>query len=83
MAIKPENSKAAAKTKKPTKAKKPAAKRSTPRAKATKAKPLSKPTQEEIALKAYYIAEERHRKGLPGNRETDWIEAERQLKAGL
>lgn len=39
------------------------------------------PAQEEIALRAYFISEERQRKGLPGSHEDDWIEAERQLNA--
>jgi hypothetical protein len=37
-------------------------------------------TNEEIALKAYYIAERRHHLGLPGSTESDWLEAERQLR---
>lgn len=45
-------------------------------------KPAAAPTQEEIALRAYFISEERQRRGLPGSHEDDWLEAERQLKAG-
>ncbi len=37
-------------------------------------------TSEEIALKAYYLAERRRNLGLPGNAESDWLEAERQLR---
>jgi hypothetical protein len=35
---------------------------------------------EDIALRAYFIAEHRHRHGLAGDSHSDWIEAERQLK---
>lgn len=37
-------------------------------------------TTEEISLRAYYIGERRRNLGLPGNAESDWIEAERQLR---
>jgi hypothetical protein len=37
-------------------------------------------TNEEIALKAYYLAERRRHLGLPGNPESDWLEAERLLR---
>jgi hypothetical protein len=36
---------------------------------------------EDVSLRAYYLAEERQRKGLPGSPEQDWIEAERQIRA--
>lgn len=36
-------------------------------------------TTEEVALRAYYIAERRRHLGLPGDPESDWLEAERQL----
>ena len=36
---------------------------------------------DDIALRAYYIAEKRQKFGLPGDSAHDWIEAERQLKA--
>ena len=32
-----------------------------------------------IRLRAYFIAEERLRRSLPGNAESDWLEARRQL----
>jgi hypothetical protein len=35
----------------------------------------------EIALRAYFIAERRHKMGWPGDSTSDWVEAERQLKA--
>lgn len=37
-------------------------------------------TTEEIALRAYYIGERRLRLGLGGNAESDWLEAEKQLR---
>ena len=38
-------------------------------------------TTEDIALRAYYIAEDRQRQGIHGDSHSDWIEAERQLHA--
>jgi len=35
---------------------------------------------EDIALRAYYIAERRAALGWPGDSTSDWIEAERQLR---
>jgi hypothetical protein len=35
----------------------------------------------EIALRAYFIAERRHKMGWSGDSTSDWVEAERQLKA--
>jgi hypothetical protein len=37
-------------------------------------------TNEDIALKAYYLAERRRNLGLPGDPESDWLEAERLLR---
>ena len=37
-------------------------------------------TSEDIALKAYYLAERRRNLGLPGDPQGDWLEAERQLR---
>ena len=46
------------------------------------AKPKAPPfSREDVALRAYYIGENRQKYGLPGNSSTDWIEAERQLNA--
>ena len=56
---------------KPT-AKKPAAPRK---------KKEVRPTQEDLALRAYFLAEKRQKLGLPGDALADWIEAERQLVA--
>jgi hypothetical protein len=36
-------------------------------------------THEDIALRAYFIAEKRRSQGLSGDEHQDWIEAERQL----
>ena len=55
-----------------------------------KAKPASKKsvkpaaaayTREDVALRAYFIAEKRFAQGLPGSEHQDWLEAERQLAA--
>ena len=47
---------------------------------ATGAKPKAF-TDQDVALRAYLIAENRHEHGIPGNAEQDWLEAERQLTA--
>lgn len=36
---------------------------------------------EDIALRAYFISENRHKHGIHGDAHSDWIEAERQLRA--
>ena len=36
---------------------------------------------EDIALRAYFISEHRHRNGIHGDSHTDWITAEKQLRA--
>ena len=38
-------------------------------------------TREEIALRAYFIAEKRQQTGASGDETSDWVEAERQLRA--
>ncbi len=38
-------------------------------------------TNEDIALRAYYIAERRRSMGWGGDEHSDWVEAESQLKA--
>jgi hypothetical protein len=38
-------------------------------------------TIEEIQLRAYFISEHRHQHGIHGDPHSDWVEAERQLKA--
>ncbi len=73
----------------PAKAKrvtKPAPKKKAAAAKIKSAAKIAKPkapayTQEDVALRAYFIAEKRQSHGLPGNEHQDWIEAERQLAA--
>ena len=35
--------------------------------------------QDDVALRAYFLAEKRLKLGLPGDPLADWIEAERQL----
>jgi len=39
------------------------------------------PSTDDIATRAYFIAEKRRADGLPGDEQQDWIEAERQLLA--
>lgn len=53
------------------------AKPKTPRAPA----PVPPPSTDDIATRAYYLAEKRRTDGLPGDEQQDWIEAERQLRA--
>jgi len=48
-----------------------------PPAKKRKAKPAI--STEDIALRAYFIAEKRRTAGIPGDELGDWVEAERQL----
>jgi len=38
-------------------------------------------TKADIALAAYYIGERRRAAGLPGSPESDWLDAERKLRA--
>lgn len=40
---------------------------------------VSEPSDEAIRIRAYFIAERRHRLELSGDANTDWIEARRQL----
>jgi transglutaminase/protease-like cytokinesis protein 3 len=64
-----------AKAAKPTRTKTPAsAKKAAPKAAAPAI------SNDDIALRAYFIAERRHKMGWAGNSESDWIEAERQLR---
>ena len=69
---------------------KPAAKRtSSPRKKATTRKTpatkeeKSRVSDEAIRIRAYLISEQRERVGIPGDANSDWIEARRQLLAEL
>lgn len=74
---KPRAASTPAKKKKPTTAGKTAPKRPA----TSDANPVSpaEPTDEEIRIRAYFIAERRHRLSLPGDSNHDWIEARRQL----
>jgi hypothetical protein len=82
-ATKKKSGSAAAKPK--AKAKKPAAKKTaaTPARSSTKksssASGVREPSDEEIRLRAYFLAERRHQLSLPGDSAHDWIEARRQL----
>ena len=40
---------------------------------------LAAPSDEAIRLRAYFISERRRRFALPGDAESDWLEAKRQL----
>ncbi len=66
-----------AKKKKPAIAKKSPAKE--PAAAKSAASTRAEPTDDEIRLRAYFLAERRHRLSLPGDSNHDWIEARRQL----
>jgi hypothetical protein len=61
-----------------------AKKKTTPRAKSS-AKQSSKspkaiePSDADVQLRAYFIAERRSQLGLPGDQANDWLEAKRQL----
>jgi hypothetical protein len=39
------------------------------------------PSDEDVRLRAYFIAERRHRLALPGDADSDWLEAIRQLQS--
>jgi hypothetical protein len=62
---------------------KPAAKRKPAAPKQTASKAAKTPafTHEDIAMRAYFVSENRRAAGLPGDEHSDWLEAERQLKA--
>jgi len=40
-------------------------------------------SDEAIRIRAYFISEQRERVGIPGDANSDWIEARRQLLAEL
>ena len=65
----------ATKKKKAATAKKSAAKKPA----ASPDKEPVEPTDEQIRLRAYFLAERRHKLSLPGDSAHDWIEARRQL----
>ena len=41
--------------------------------------PGTEPSDEEIRMRAYFISERRRRFALPGDADSDWLEAKRQL----
>jgi len=61
----------------------PRRKKSAPAQKAKVAMPseagTARPSDEEIRLRAYFISERRRRFALPGDADSDWLEARRQL----
>jgi hypothetical protein len=67
----------AARKKKPAAKKTSGTKPATPKRKS----PEIHISNEDIALRAYYIAERRGKMGWPGNSASDWLEAESQLLA--
>ena len=68
---------------------KPAAKKATSprktasRKKSTPPKATPNVSDEAIRTRAYFIAEQRERMSLPGDADSDWLEARRQLLAEL
>ena len=71
-------------------AKKPARKKSSAsirraktNAESAPATSAAEPSDEMIQTRAYFIAERRHRLGLPGDASSDWLEAKRQLLSEL
>jgi hypothetical protein len=68
-----------AKKKKTAAAKKPSTRKpTTSAAKPATSRPVE-PTDDEIRIRAYFLAERRHQLSLPGDSAHDWIEARRQL----
>ena len=67
------------KKKKPAAAKKPSTKKPVTSATKPAASRPVEPTDDEIRLRAYFLAERRHQLSLPGDSAHDWIEARRQL----
>ena len=59
----------------------PRATRATDPKKAPQGTAISEPSDEEIRIRAYFIAERRVQLSLPGDSAHDWIEAKRQLVA--
>jgi hypothetical protein len=69
----------AGKKKKTVAAKKPSTRKpATSGAKPAASRPVE-PTDDEIRIRAYFLAERRHQLALPGDSAHDWIEARRQL----
>lgn len=70
---------AAAKPKKPAAKKTASAPARGSAKKSSSASAVREPSDEEIRLRAYFLAERRHQLSLPGDSAHDWIEARRQL----
>jgi hypothetical protein len=51
--------------------------------KESRPRPPLDPSDEEIRMRAYFISERRHRLGLPGDSNSDWLDAKRQLLSEL
>ena len=69
------------KTRKSSSAKKPALQKIEAEAAAPIASMALNPTDEQISMRAYFISERRRRLDLPGDINSDWLEAKRQLLA--
>ena len=67
------------KTKKPAAKKAPAGASRGPSKQESSPASLREPTDEEIRIRAYFLAERRLQLSLPGDSAHDWIEARRQL----
>jgi len=39
----------------------------------------AQPSNEQVALRAYFIGEQRRNLGIPGDETSDWVEAEREV----
>ncbi|PYL08956.1 MAG: hypothetical protein DME34_03440 [Verrucomicrobia bacterium] len=59
------------------------ARRTKPGAKSIPPTSAAEPFDEMVRTRAYFIAERRHRLGLPGDASSDWLEAKRQLVSEL
>jgi hypothetical protein len=70
---------AASRKKKPAPKKKPASATKPPGAAKASRGAASEPTDDEIRIRAYFIAERRLQLSLQGDSAHDWIEAKRQL----
>ena len=69
------------KTRKSSSAKKPAREKIEAEAATPIASITFNPTDEQISMRAYFISERRRRLDLPGDINSDWLEAKRQLVA--
>jgi DUF2934 family protein len=52
-------------------------------AKSKSQKKVAQPSSEQVALRAYFIAERRKSLGIHGDETSDWVAAERELLAEL